>query len=186
MSAELFDIVDEQDQPTGQTATKQEVHEKGHLHRVAAVLVFLPDGTLLVQQHKLFNRRLDHSVGGHVRAGEDYLAAAKREMKEELNLDVPLKAIDVVKTNASHYTHHNKLLKHHYGVFVAQAPEGWRFTPNDEVDQIYETTIEELVELAQKDPDKYVMGLLVSLGAYLKATNSPHQLTAYDKDWRNL
>src|SRR3989344_3506193 len=93
MDKELIDIVDLDDKPTGQTMDREQAHKQHVVHRISAVLIFRPNGKLLVQKHKYHNRLLDHSVGGHVSAGESYEQAAKREMKEELNLDIPIKEV---------------------------------------------------------------------------------------------
>lgn len=183
---ELLDIVTERDTPTGLTTTKQQAHDNGHIHRIAAVLVFAPNGKLLVQRHKKWNRRLDHSVGGHVKSGEEYLAAAKREMEEELDLKAPVEKIDIVKPGNAHFEKLDPKVRHNYGVYLAYAPNSWRFTPNDEVDILEEMELGELVTLANKNPDKFLNGFLISLAAYLKATNSPLKIIAYNTDWGKL
>ena len=77
---ELLDVVDKADCLTGKTVRYSLSHEDYIPHRVSAVLVFRPDGKLLVQEHKFHRRLLDHSVGGHVMAGETYEEAARREI----------------------------------------------------------------------------------------------------------
>lgn len=92
---ELFDIVDEQDRVIGQ-APRSACHGNPDLvHRVAHVLVFNSAGQLLLQKRSMSKDvqpgRWDTSVGGHLDAGEDYQAAALREMGEELGIfDQPL------------------------------------------------------------------------------------------------
>ncbi|AMV72034.1 NUDIX domain-containing protein [Desulfuromonas carbonis] len=92
---EMFEIVDEQDRVIG-IAPRSACHGNPALvHRVAHVLVFRPGGELLLQKrsrHKdIQPGKWDTSVGGHLDPGEDYLAAAVREMREELGLrDLPL------------------------------------------------------------------------------------------------
>lgn len=88
---EIFDIVDEKDQPVGQ-ASRQEVHGNPSLiHRVAHVLVFDDSGELFLQKRSLNKDvqpgKWDSSVGGHVDKGESYHDAALREMREELGID---------------------------------------------------------------------------------------------------
>jgi len=87
---EMFEIVDEQDRVIG-VAPRSECHgDPALVHRVAHVLVFRPGGELLLQKrsrHKdIQPGKWDTSVGGHLDPGEDYLAAAVREMREELGL----------------------------------------------------------------------------------------------------
>jgi len=87
---EIFDVLDEAGQVIGR-ATRAEVHQNPALiHRAVHILVFRPDGRLLLQRRsaaKDIDPGLwDSSVGGHVDAGEDYPTAARRELFEELGL----------------------------------------------------------------------------------------------------
>ncbi|MFW5689948.1 MAG: NUDIX hydrolase [Spirochaetota bacterium] len=89
---EIFDVVDEADAVIGR-ATRAEVHGNPSLiHRVAHVLVFNEAGALFLQKRAADKDvqpdKWDTSVGGHVDAGESYLAAAAREMREELGIAV--------------------------------------------------------------------------------------------------
>lgn len=89
-------IVDENDQPVG-SATKQEMREKGLWHRVVRVMIENDQGQVLLQHRSptkdIFPNTWDNSSAGHVDAGEAYEAAAKRELKEELGLELPLTEI---------------------------------------------------------------------------------------------
>ncbi len=87
---EIFDIVDEADLVIGR-ASRTEVHGNPALiHRVAHVLVFNTGGSLYVQKRAdskdVQPGKWDTSVGGHLDAGEDYLEAAIREMREEIGI----------------------------------------------------------------------------------------------------
>jgi len=92
---ELFDIVDEQDRVIGQAPRRACHGDPSLIHRVAHVLVLNRHGELLLQKRSLRKDiqpgKWDTSVGGHLDPGEDYQAAAVREMGEELGVhDVPL------------------------------------------------------------------------------------------------
>lgn len=86
---ELFDVVDEQDNVLRQ-ARRSEVHQNGWLHRAVHIFVFNKRGHLLLQQRSRFKDVhpgvWDSSVAGHVDAGEDYAAAAVRELEEEMGI----------------------------------------------------------------------------------------------------
>lgn len=88
MSAPI-QIVDENDLPTGQ-ATKQEAWDKGLIHRIVRLMVFNRAGQVLLQHRTptkdIFPNCWDSAAAGHVDAGEDYGAALKREISEELGL----------------------------------------------------------------------------------------------------
>ena len=87
---ELFDVVDENDIPTG-TATRAEVHSKNLLHRAVHIFVLNKNGDLWLQKRSLrkdMNPGVwDSSVSGHLDAGEEYLTAAVRELGEEVGID---------------------------------------------------------------------------------------------------
>ena len=86
---EFFDIVNDDDVVFGR-ALRHECHGNPSLvHRAVHVLVFNSQGDELLLQKRSLNKDIqpgkwDTSVGGHVDCGESYLAAAVREMDEEL------------------------------------------------------------------------------------------------------
>lgn len=86
---EVFDVVDPDDQVTGQ-ATRKEVHEKGLMHRAIHVFVFNKRGDILLQQRSLLKDVCpgiwDSSVAGHLDAGESYESCAIRELEEEMGI----------------------------------------------------------------------------------------------------
>ena len=90
MSDELLDIVDDDDNVTGQEL-RSVVHQRGLQHRGAHVFLLTRDGRLLIQQRSKDRAAspslLDCSVSEHVQAGEDYMTAAIRGMREELGLE---------------------------------------------------------------------------------------------------
>lgn len=186
MNIERFDVVDEKDNPTGQTTTKEQAHKDGIIHRVAAILIFRANGKILVQQHKQHGRRLDHAVGGHVSTGEDYITAAKREMQEELGLNLAIDYVATVLPGNDHFETYDQEIRHNYGVFKAMVPDSWKFEPNEEVDQLTEMTVEDTVTQMNSNPDKFLNGFLTTLAAYLRVENSPLEITAYGKNWGEL
>lgn len=90
-AGEVYDVFDEDGNRVGQ-ATRAQVHaDPSLIHRAVHVLVFRSDGRLLMQKRVMAKDvapgKWDTSVGGHLDAGEDYLEAAYREMKEELGIE---------------------------------------------------------------------------------------------------
>jgi isopentenyldiphosphate isomerase len=72
-------------------AERSELHQNpGLIHRVVHVLVFNKKGELLLQKRSrnkdVAPGKWDTSVGGHINPAEDVLAAAMREMEEELGI----------------------------------------------------------------------------------------------------
>ena len=94
---ELFDVVDARDQVVRQ-APRREVHAQGWLHRAVHVLVFNRAGQVFLQKRSMTKDMSpglwDSSCSGHLDAGEDYDAAAWRELQEEIGL-----LVDPVGTN---------------------------------------------------------------------------------------
>ncbi len=90
-AGEIFDVVDENDQVIGRK-TRGEVHAEKLLHRAVHVFVYNKRGDLLLQQRSMFKDAhpgvWDSSVSGHLDSGEDYPAAAIREMDEEMGIRV--------------------------------------------------------------------------------------------------
>ena len=89
MSEEIFDVVNERDQVIGR-ATRQNVHQRGLMHRAIHVLVFNSLGQVFLQQRSTKKDRQpglwDSSVSGHLDSGEEYDACAMRELQEEIGL----------------------------------------------------------------------------------------------------
>lgn len=87
MGEEFFDVVNERDEVVGR-ASRREVHARRLRHRAVHVLVFDRAGRLFLQKRSmkkdLSPGKWDSSSSGHLDAGEDYDAAAVRELGEEL------------------------------------------------------------------------------------------------------
>lgn len=89
MADEIFDVVNERDEPVGR-ALRSEVHARGLRHRAVHVLVFDEHGRLFLQKRSMKKDTSpglwDSSCSGHLDAGEEYDHAAVRELAEELGL----------------------------------------------------------------------------------------------------
>ena len=86
---ELLDIVNNEDIVTGQEM-RSTVHQLGLQHRGVHVFLFTRDGKMLVQKRSADRAAspsaLNCSVSEHVKAGESYLDAAVRGMREEMGV----------------------------------------------------------------------------------------------------
>jgi 16S rRNA (adenine1518-N6/adenine1519-N6)-dimethyltransferase len=93
---EQFPVVDENDEVRGH-ATRAEVHGNNLRHRAVHILIFNQFGSLYLQQRSRWKDRhplkWDSSAAGHVTVGENYDETARRELKEELGIDVPIERI---------------------------------------------------------------------------------------------
>jgi isopentenyldiphosphate isomerase len=89
--SEMLYIVDERDRVIGQ-GERREIHRLGLRHRAVHVLVHNGAGELFLQLRadtKDSNPGLwDSSAAGHVNASESYEDCARREVREELGVDV--------------------------------------------------------------------------------------------------
>lgn len=88
---ELFDVVDERDRVIGQ-ARRADVHARRLRHRAVHVLCMDEAGRVFLQRRSLLKDsapgRWCASCSGHLDAGEDYDAAAVRELEEEIGVKV--------------------------------------------------------------------------------------------------
>ena len=96
--AEIFDVVNEVDQVVGQ-APRGEVHERQLRHRAVHIFIFNSAGEIFLQRRSAWKDQAPgcwgSSAAGHVDHGEDYRAAAVRELDEELAVrDLPNAALD--------------------------------------------------------------------------------------------
>lgn len=86
---ELFDVVDERDRVIGR-ATRREVHRGKLWHRAVHAWVFNTRGEVFLQKRSLLKDMApglwDSSCSGHLDAGEDYDAAIRRELGEEIGV----------------------------------------------------------------------------------------------------
>lgn len=130
---EMFEVVDDDDRVIGLMPRAQCHGNPALVHRVAHVLVVNAQGEVLLQQrskHKdIQPGKWDTSVGGHLDPGEDYLAAARREMAEELGL------VGLPLTFLYHSRIRNEIESENVATFLAC--HGGEVHPNpQEIDQV--------------------------------------------------
>ena len=90
-NTEWFDVVDALDRPIGKER-REVVHARKLFHRAIHVFVLDAAGRMLVQKRSSAKDSAPglwcSSCSGHLDAGEDYIAAARRELEEELGLEI--------------------------------------------------------------------------------------------------
>jgi 16S rRNA (adenine1518-N6/adenine1519-N6)-dimethyltransferase len=105
MSTESFPVVDEQDRLI-KALPRAKVHGDNLRHRAVHIFIFNGIGEILLQKRSRWKDRhpllWDSSAAGHVQVGEEYDFAAKRELDEELGVNIELEK--VVKLSASDRT----------------------------------------------------------------------------------
>ncbi len=86
-SGEIFDVVDECDRVVG-TASREDCHARGLIHRSVHVFVVDNEGRIMLQKRSkkkdLYPGAFNSSASGHLDSREGYDEAALRELQEEL------------------------------------------------------------------------------------------------------
>ncbi len=173
---EIFDVVDAHDQVIGR-APRAQVHAEGLRHRAAHILVFDPAGRLYVQRRAWTKDNApglwDTSAAGHLDSGEGYLAAAIRELAEELGVapDAPLEAL--FKVEASNLTGQEFVWVYRATVSATITPD-----PGEIIDGRW-CTADELDAWMARTPDDFT-----STFTYLWRRIRPIQ--AWPGRWRGL
>lgn len=89
---EILDLVDEHDRVIGTKLRNEIYHERLNNYRVINAFLVNEAGQLWIPRRsagkRIFPLCLDMSVGGHVASGETYDEAFRRELHEELGLDL--------------------------------------------------------------------------------------------------
>lgn len=85
-------IVNENNEVTSSVDIEEAV-EKKLIRKIVRIFLLDSEGRIFLQKRtsnmKFYPDRWDQSAGGHVDEGEDSLTAAKRELNEELGIEVP-------------------------------------------------------------------------------------------------
>lgn len=100
------------------------------------------------------------SCGGKVDAGESYKEAAKREMKEELGIEIEVHKIADFVLEHKHY-------KVFHELFEGRAEGGFKVDKN-EIEEIKWIEMEDLKKDVGKNPKKYVEPFKLAFKEYLK------------------
>ncbi|MGD9124592.1 MAG: NUDIX domain-containing protein [Desulfarculaceae bacterium] len=165
---EILAVVDAEDRIID-TRTRGEIHQGGLLHRAVHILVLDAQGRIYLQRRSANKDSHPHkwtsSASGHVDAGEDYAQAAVRELKEELNLDLPLTRVGKLPASAATDNEFSE-------VFLAIASSPPRPNPQ-EISQGEFFEVAKALDLA-RDHKQAAPGLLPVLELWLdsKATGS--------------
>lgn len=150
---ELVDICDENDEKIG-VEKRDIVHEKGLWHREVAVLV-INDGKLLLQRRSPEVKSAPNKLGlcgGHVGFGETTKMAAKREIAEEIGLEVELDEFDFVGIKKKD-SPNDKAFKYYYAIMTDKDINEFKMQ-EEEVTELIPMDIEELQERVNKKDDE--------------------------------
>ena len=99
---EYIDIFDENNNPIGTIKEKQQAHEDGNFHRTAHIWIINNKNELLLQKRSATKKThpncWDISAAGHIKAGENVIDGAIRELKEELGVEIEEKDLQYITT----------------------------------------------------------------------------------------
>jgi 16S rRNA (adenine1518-N6/adenine1519-N6)-dimethyltransferase len=100
---ERFPVVDPHDRIL-RYARRSDVHGNNLRHRAVHILIFDQAGDVYLQQRSRWKDRhplkWDSSAAGHVTAEESYEETARRELEEELGINVPLEKLSELPASA--------------------------------------------------------------------------------------
>lgn len=164
---EYVDIFDKNNNPTGVVKEKTQAHADGDFHRTVHVWIMNDDKELLLQKRsptkKSHPNCWDISGAGHVRAGEDVIEGAIRELKEELGIVVSKEELQYIVTVKSTKNPKNMEFQYVYFLKCNKKVDEYIFEDNEvsEVKYVYYEKLEQMVK------DR-VKGLLIHEEEYKK------------------
>ena len=150
-SRDLLILVDSKDNILGYEDKARCHRGNGLLHRAFSIFIFNSKGQLLLQKRSankpLWPLYWSNSVCSHPRKGEEYLEAAQRRLKEEINIRTPLHFLFKFQYQASfeNIGSENELC----AVFIGKSDDPvkvdpqeiaqWRFIELEELDKEFQT-----------------------------------------------
>ena len=149
---ELIDIVDENNNLTGQVEDRWVAYEKGLWRRTVSCWIMNEKGEILLQKrtaNKVRNPNKWAKTGGQVDSGESVEHAIYREVKEELGIEIPKEQINIV--NIHKRSDKNKRFAYNFLFIVNYQIDEYKLQ-KEEVAEVKYVKIEEM-ELAKKNND---------------------------------
>lgn len=142
---------------------------KGKYPMISAVLLFNSRGNLIMQKiaaHKKWGGLWTYSAAGHVDAGEDYITATQRELKEELGINAEIErevvAFPIIRDGRKTAYHH---------VFIAHSDD--KIIPDKgEIAEVREVSLHDLKHEITKNPEQFFDGFLLAIKDYIKKFSS--------------
>lgn len=157
--------VDEDDNELG-VITIEKAHREGLIHRIAVIYLTRKSGKILIQER--MSGRLDHSSAGHVDVGEDYLQAARRELKEELGTECELVELGKTISDEIEPEADKNRIRHIFKVFECETEPG--NLARDEVKSVFWANPKTIYEEMKSDlgNKKFCGGFKASLKFFLE------------------
>lgn len=115
---ELIDIVDLKGKFTGKTELKSHAHSMGLFHATTHIWFYTKKGEILLQKRgkekNTFPLLWDVSVAGHIAAGEFPELAAKREVEEEIGIQISTTELQKIGVFKSEHNHANGIMDYEF------------------------------------------------------------------------
>ena len=152
---ELVDVVDENNNLTGQVEERWVAYEKGLWRRTVSCWIMNKKGELLLQKRSANKRRNPSKwskTGGQVDSGESVEDAILREVKEELGIEIPREQTKIVNIHKSNDK--NKRFAYNF-IFVVNYELDDYILQKEEVEEVKYVTIEEMESLKKNNDPNY-------------------------------
>lgn len=155
---ELIDILDEDGNKTGNTSTIKELHTSGKWHKVVGIIIYDFNNRILIQRRSLKEisspGKWDIAAAGHVNSGESEIEAIKRELFEEIGLnleDNQIKYFMSYKKEVSNETVNKKHLEDIYISQISPININEFKIQKEEVEEVKWVSINELKDMMKKN-----------------------------------
>lgn len=160
---EYFDIVDDQGRVIGK-ALRSECHGNPDLvHRTVHVVVFHPDGRMLLQKRHeekdIQPGKWDTAVGGHIDSGENHETAVLRELAEELGVVANFADLKFIMEDEIR----NEVESENVTVFSLTHPGPFEFQ-QEEISEVKFWEITELRQAISSKPEIFTPNLIREFG----------------------
>lgn len=152
---ELLDVLDINGNKTGEVLDRDTIHEKNIMHLHVYCMIINDKKEILLQKRaacKKHNPNIYALTAGHVLAGEDLKEAIKRELKEELSLEVSDDDLKVYMDKEIKIREKNSNVSYYFYI-ICNKKEDEFILQEDEVSEVRWFSVEELTKLIKnKDP----------------------------------
>ena len=158
MNSELLDIVDDNDNIIGQD-TIENKFIKGFITRNVAIFILDDKNNLLIvkrsPEKRSFPNRYDLAACGNVKGGETYEEAAKRELKEELSIEINLVFL---KKIFNEFEEKGNVIRYFTGIFLGRFSGEVKLS--EEVTELKRMSVKEVQELINRNKDLFTPGFV--------------------------
>ena len=172
---ELIDILDEEGNKTGKTATIEALHKNGKWHKVVGIIIYDQNKNILMQQRAIKEKsdpgKWDIAAAGYIGSHEKELEGIKRELKEEIGLSLKEDEIKHFMSYKKEVENDTVNKKHLEDIFIAQINSQNTTTfkvQKEEVEQVKWLSVDEVKSLVENKKVKTREMMYEELFNYLK------------------